>query len=62
VAELDGLVELYLELEDLVFRLREKYNGADNAEEDLCLEIMDSVWWKLTEEERKMLNSPSLDR
>lgn len=59
MAELDRLVELYLDLEDLVFRLREKYKEADNAEEDLCLDIMDLVWGKLTEEERKMLDSRS---
>ena len=62
MSQLNRLLELYLELEHRVLILREKYGGTDNAEEDIYLDVMDLVWWKLTEKERDVLNSRPADK
>ncbi|HEX9679789.1 MAG TPA: hypothetical protein VGA08_04200 [Candidatus Saccharimonadales bacterium] len=62
MSQLDRLLKLYLELEHQVLILREKHGGMDNVEEDIYLDVMDSIWWKLTETERDMLNSRPADK
>ncbi len=62
MSQLDRLLELYFELERRVLILREKYGGTENIEEDTYLDVMELVWWKLTEGERNMLNSRPVDK
>ena len=50
------VLDRYLELEETLMQWRVSH-PEDSAEEDRLLEEMDSVWWKLTAEEMKWIDS-----
>ncbi|MFN8455642.1 MAG: hypothetical protein U0401_13410 [Anaerolineae bacterium] len=58
----DRLLNLYLNLERRVLTLRQKYDGVGSIEEEIYLDVMDLIWWKLTEQERDLLNSRPSDK
>jgi len=48
---------LYQEkLQELIL-IREKNKGQDSEEEERNLEKMDSLWWKMSDQERKLIDS-----
>jgi len=47
----------YRDFEVRLAALREKNRGADSPEEDDLLDEADHLWWALSEEERKYLNT-----
>ena len=43
-------------------KIRQKHNDKESKEEDKLLDKMDVLWWKLTENERALMNRKELDK
>jgi hypothetical protein len=57
-------IKRYREFELKLGQIREKHKGADSDEEDAHLDVGDSIWWDLNQEEEDYLRktkSPHYD-